>query len=155
MRKLLLLIPLFILFNCGPEANKFKRTYIIENSLNRTVELKFYDRRTDELKSRNFNILSGNQDRLQGTIEQTSPFNQTSDKAILSAVFGADSLSMIFDNTNVATQVFYTSSETFSEPLNRNVFLNTNYEAIGNDRFLFKITEKDYENATPCNGDCE
>jgi hypothetical protein len=92
---------------------------------------------------------------LQGTIEQTSPFNQTSDEDILSAVFGADSLSMIFDNTKVATQVFFTSSEMFSEPVNRNVFLNTNYEAIGGERFLFKITEVDYENATPCNGDCD
>lgn len=154
MRKIILLIPFFVFYNCGPEANMFKRTYIIENSLDRTVELKFYNRRTGELNGRTSKTLNGSQNQLQESIEQTSPFNQTSDKLVLFTTYGADSLRIIFDNTKVATQVFYTSSETFSEPMSRNAFLNSNYEAIGNDTFLFKITQEDYQNATPCEGDC-
>jgi hypothetical protein len=155
MRKILLLIPLFLFYNCGPEANKFKRTYLIENSFNGTVKLKFYDRRTGESRTRKSKVLTGNQQQLEGTIEQSNPFDNSNNNHIVSAVYGADSLRIIFDKKKVITQVFFTSSETFSEPLNKNVFRHENYEAIGNEKFLFKITEEDYQNATPCDGDCE
>ena len=154
-KKPLLFLVILTLFNCGPEANMYKRDYIIKNNIDRTVELKFYNRRSGDLKGRTSKILSGNQSQLIETLEQTTPFNQTSENLDLFTAFGADSVRIIFDNIKVVTHVFFTNSETFSEPINRNVFLFNNYENIGNERFLYEIIEEDYENAVICDGNCD
>jgi hypothetical protein len=69
--------------------------------------------------------------------------------------FLSDSVVIIFnDQRKLSTFLISDVAGTFSEPKFRNIFRHGNYEAIGNDKFLFKITEEDYENAIPCDGDC-
>lgn len=43
----------------------------------------------------------------------------------------------------------------FSTPLNRNIFRIGSYEDLGDEDFLYTITQEDFENATPCDGPCE
>lgn len=42
----------------------------------------------------------------------------------------------------------------FSDPVSRNLLRSGNYTDIGNNIYEFTLTEEDYNNAEPCNGDC-
>jgi hypothetical protein len=155
MKKILLLIPIFALFNCGPEAQMFERQYLIENKSNTTIQLYFY------LLSEPVNDFSGielNKNRiLEGKrFEFSKPVSNDSDYTGSRLSFKSDSAIIIFNNKRkLSIYLKHDMESVFSEPKNRNIYRHGNYESIENDQFLFKITEEDFENATPCDGDCD
>ncbi len=155
MKKILLLIPLFTLFNCGPEAEKFERQYLIENNSNKNIRINFYLMFEPVNSYSDIDLNQG--EILNGTrFEFSRPVSKKPDYTGPRLSFKSDSAVVIFDNQRkLSTYLISDMEATFSEPKSRNIFRHGNYEALGNDQFLFKITEEDYENATPCNGDCE
>ncbi len=132
------------------EVEKNRRDYVIENDTNLMVNITFYDRvNGNTIASRILNP----SDELIGTVEQTSDFDNSG--FTTSSAFQADSVRLIIDNAKFYTNVFNTINNAFSEPINRNLFRHSNYENLGNERYLFKITQQDYENAEDCNENCD
>lgn len=155
MRKILLLIPILTLFNCVPEAEKYGRNYSIENTTNHLIELDFYSLSSPQMDFTNIN-LERNQSFAGKRFEFSKPISTSPDYTGPQNSFLSDSVVIVFDNESKLSGYLISNMEaTFSEPKSRNIFRHGNYEAIGNDKFLFKITEEDFENATPCDGDCD
>lgn len=155
MRKILLLIPFFLFYNCGPEAEKFGRNYSIKNTTNQLVELDFYSLSTQQTDFTNIK-LERNESLSGRRFEFSRPVSTDPDYTGPQNSFLSDSLVIIFGNQKkISTSLISDREGTFSEPKSRNVFRHGNYEATGNEMFLFKITQEDFENAIPCDGDCD
>lgn len=127
------------------------RDYIIENDTDYKVDIKFY--LNGNLNNLTSKVLNSKGEQLSEKVEQTSEFDNSGNN-LLSAYQG-NSIKIIFNNTKFYTHTFNTFNETFSEPIDRNLFWHSNYENLGNEKYLFKITEQDYENAEDCNGNCD
>lgn len=131
------------------EVDFNKRDYIIENNTDLQLSVKFYNKTSGILIDNLSGFLQNSDSQLTNTIEQTSEFENINVPYV-----GADSVKVIINNDKFFTSSYDFDSETFSEPINRNIFRHSNYENLGNERYLFKITQQDYENAEDCNGDC-
>lgn len=154
MKKLFLFILFLAFYNCGPEAEKFGRNYSIENTSNHIVELDFYSSTTPQTDLTNI-ILERNEIIAGKRFEFSRPVSTNSDYTGPQNSFLSDSVVIIFDNQRkLSTYLISDMEGTFSEPELRNLFRHGNYEDIGNENFLFRITEEDFENATPCGGNC-
>lgn len=140
--------------NCGPEAPIINRTYFVENNSNVPVELVFYERFTNELKGSKL-LFEG--ERYKGeSIEFHKPHSVYPENDYPSISFESDSIILIFQNEMKTSYVnAFSDSLFFSPPVNRNIFRQGNYEELGGYQFLYTITQEDYENATPCDEDCE
>ena len=156
MKKIIFVLPLLLIFSCGPEAKMHKRTYVVENSTDMSVEIYFYERFESRLKQ---NIVLGPDQEMAGVeLEFDQPFiNDPNEFWPNLSLYSSDSVVIIFNNERKKTDVLFKSAEgiSFSEPIERNVFRHGNYEDISGENFLFSITKQDFESATPCNADCE
>ncbi len=143
MKKIILITIISIfLFGCPTESYN-DRSYIIENESNHSLLIKFY--KEGNLLDYITTTLSENGEQYTGHItyeNATYLFNFP-----LGAYDSSDSIVIDFDNLKRKIYTIDIQNETFSSPINRNIFKHENYEDIGNDRFLFKITEEDYINA--------
>ncbi len=149
----------FILTSCGPEAVKFQRQYVIENSSTVPIEIRFY--RSGELAFRFGATQLENGEQLEGQILERSggPWSDLSDEnneRLPTLSFEADSVRLVFNNQklHVYTEMSSPDGLIFT-PSNRNILRDSDYSAIGGDKFLFTITESDFENAEDCDGNCE
>lgn len=156
MRKIILISTLVLLslLGCTNEVEMNRRDYIIENATNFKVYIKFYGRVSGNLKGQTSRVLNNKGEQLSQKVEQTSDFDDSTSNAIFKAYEG-DSVRVIINDSKVYTNTFHPFNNTFSEPINRNLFRHSNYDDIGNETYVFKITEQDYENAEDCNGNCE
>ena len=132
------------------EVDFNKRDYIIENNTDFQLDIKFYNKTSGILIGNLSGIIQNRDSQLTNTIEQTSEFENINVPYV-----GADSVKVIIDNDKFFTSSYDFDNSIFSEPINRNLFRHSNYENLGNERYLFKIAQQDYENAEDCNGNCD
>jgi hypothetical protein len=135
------------------EVEMKRRDYTIQNNTDFSVKIEFYNVSDGTLNNQTSDILNNNGSQLANKVEQDQPFTNSEDVPIFAHV--SDSVRIIFNNEKFYINTFNTFSDTFSEPINRNIFRHSNYENLGNERYLFKITQEDYENAEDCNGNCD
>ncbi len=154
MKNVIILLYSFLVIGCGPETDMNIRDYTIENDTDYKLNIKFYQRYLDGTSKliRTSKILNSKGEQLSESIKQTSEFDNSGNNLL--RAYRGDSVIVIF-NENRFISYTYLEEETFSEPLDRNIFRHYNYENLGNEKYLFKITQQDYENAEDCNGNCD
>lgn len=139
---ILVLVSIF-LFGCTSDDNRFDRYYTIENQSNHSISLKFY--REGIFLDYLTTTLPNTGD--QYTRTRSFQSNVANFKLPYRAYNSTDSLVIDFDNVKSQYYSIDILNGTFSDPIERNVYRHENYENIGKERFLFKITEEDYNNA--------
>jgi len=136
-----------IIFSCNNES-EFPTKYIIENTTERNIEIKFYDR-SNEDSSGNSTLVDSRSISGKGIIyDESRTVQGPSDSDSPLEIFKADSLAIFFDNEKV-------ESHYDGIPSGNSLTFIGDYIGIGNTTYTYKITEKNYENAIPCDGDCE
>jgi len=143
---------IFMVLGCGPEAERNERTYIIENSTNVSLNLKFFTVLTDGARVIE---LSNRGDNVSESTIQTASFRDDDTISYISGAFSADSIVVIFNNNSKLTYTYSATDNIYSSPVERNVFRPSNYQSIGNGNFLYKITEEDVERSEPCDDNCD
>lgn len=133
------------------EIELIDRTYILENDTEFTVDIKFYNKIDNSLNTETSRILNTKGDRLSEEIKKIDNFPE----GLPASVFIADSVMVVINGDKFFNYAYDFDSKIFSEPINRNLFKHSNYENLGNERYLFKITQLDYENAEDCSGNCD
>jgi hypothetical protein len=144
MKKLILITILStLLFGCPSNDDYNDRYYTIENQSNHTILIKFY--KEGNLLDYITTTLSENGEQYSGHFT----YDNIIDSFRLPQRAYEESDSIIFDFDNVKRQIYTIDfiNQTLSEPIDSNIFRHENYDNVGNDRFLFKITEEDYINA--------
>lgn len=134
----------FLVFiSCAEQIDT--RTYKIENGTSREVIMKFYIR--SRLK-KTYNT-SGS-----GLLFTGEARNTTGRFLNASLAIDADSVVVVFDSKRI--QKYYLKDRVLASPeTTRNIMLDDAYEKTRDDLYTFVFTEKDYENAKDCNGNCE
>lgn len=153
MRYLILCISL-VFTSCGPEAVKFKRSFVIKNGLETAIKVNFL-LNEDLVDS---SLLSSNQRIVGNEFESTVRPEDIPNNSGPSTSFNAIIIEVIYNNERKSVSTFSDIDNGlgfFSEPVERNLLRTGNYESIGNDEYLFTITQQDFDNATPCDGPCE
>jgi hypothetical protein len=130
-----------------------RRDYSIENTTDYKIDIKVYNKFDKSFNESTSKTLMTKGEKLDVKIEQTSDFDINYEYYPFDAI-GGDSLRLIFNDEKVLTILINAVDQSFSEPISRNILKHSNYQDIGNSKFLFKLTEQDYQNAAPCNGDC-
>jgi hypothetical protein len=128
---------------------------IIENNSNKNIQINFY-LLSEPVNS--FSDINLNQGEIFDGIsfEFSRPVSNNTDYTGPRLSFKSDSAVVIFDNQKKLSSYLISDMDvTFCEPKSRNIFRHGNYEGIDNDQFVFEITEEDFNNATPCDGDCD
>ena len=149
MKIIIVLIFSLFLFGCSFEVEKNKRDYIIQNDTDLKLDIKFYNKTSGILIGDLSGVIQTRDLQLINIIEQTCEFDD------IHVPYGADSIKVIMNENKRFTSSYNFDDHTFSEPINRNLFMHSNYKDLGNERYLFKITQQDYENAEDCNGNCD
>lgn len=159
MKYLLMLTTLLILLtNCGPEAKTYDRQYIIKNESSKKIILTFFNQGsivnylTDSLAP---------EENHEGQVLERSggPWEDFSREELISeptASLEADSIRVVFNSEKLMTYVMkYVKGGSEFIPTTRNVLRDLDYKSIGDHKFLFEITDADYNNAADCDGNCE
>lgn len=154
--KYLIVFFLAIATSCGPEAKMFDRQYILKNSSSMSLELQFFRQGEISLRFKFAQLLDGEQ--LEGEVLERSggPWSELSEDNNISlpaTSFETDSVRIIFNNEKFIVHHINYVPLAFS-PSVRNILKDTDYTSIGNDKFLFTISESDFDNAEDCNGNC-
>ncbi len=157
MKKVIIIL-LLLFSSCIPTPEQFLRKYIIQNESEVTVQVSFY-RKGNPITSVTGTTSLQVSERIEGSnvrrgVDPSSLPQSEREGLPRSSFRSADSVQIVFDGQRRSSYTVIGTSE-FSEPLNRNLFRDSNYESIGNDGFLYKITQADYENAEDCDGDCD
>ncbi|UII79386.1 hypothetical protein [Flagellimonas sp. CMM7] len=158
MKNTTLITLLFLILACGPEAPMFDRQYVIQNSSSFQIVLQFYK---NGEPSRYNETLLNTSNQLEGSVLTRSggPWDDLAKEQLIDnpvASLEADSITVIFNKEKKATYTieFMQTGVPAFNPANRNLLRDTDYVSIGKDKFLFQITDSDYEGAEPCIGDC-
>ena len=115
-------------------------TYTIENTLENTVKINFYST----------GAISKPANELEGPgVLYTRTIKAMGANHLITALRG-DSIRIVFDNNKVQVFCFYKDICEFNE-----IFNEENYISEGDSEFVYKITQENYDNATPCDGDCD
>ncbi|MDC1503848.1 hypothetical protein N8475_01530 [Winogradskyella sp.] len=88
--------------------------------------------------------------------ERTYQIKNNPENDIPTISFSYTRFIIVFSNSRKTTHSFDVEDNNviFSEPTDRNLFRGGNYIDIGNDNYEFVLTQEDYDNAIPCDGDC-
>ncbi len=155
---LTLLISIFFIESCVPEAVEIDRQYQLINKSETNIRIKFFNTFSNDLYviqlSKDVVYLGDVLTYRSGNTQ----LNENNSSFPTRALKDSDSLKMIFDNTKYLISKYtsgVSAENAFSSPINRNLFRHGNYEEIEKERFQFKITQQDYENAEDCNGNCD
>ena len=134
-----------------------RKEYILENSTENTVKLEFYQ--GSEPSFGFSSITLGSSERIVGNeFEFSKPISDDPEYNGPRLAFSADSVVVLFNNQKSKIDFYNVIEEEgiiYSDPKSRNIFRHGNYVKIGNEQFLYRITEEDYQNASPCNGECD
>ena len=156
MRAIVYLLFCVILSSCVVESKMFERSFILKNATGQSINVKFYDLVSGEPTI----ITLGNNEDIEGVVDESEvridDIPNGSGGPISS--FNVRQIDLIFSNETILQST--SSSEDngqgfFSEPVQFNLLRNGNYQNIGNDQYLYTITQADYNAATPCDGPCE
>lgn len=153
MKRLFFISLTFIMLSsCGvTEAGIYNDTYIIENSTPYTIDIKGGFIR-GEHNPETIRILAG--ERFEKKLELQKPVKTPQEDAG-SLFYSNDTLTVFFDNKRKFAYTYSFNPNVFSGPVNRNLLRHGNYIQIGKQTYKYTITNEDYQNATPCNGNCE
>ena len=138
-----LVIISFFLLGCPADDNMGDRYYTIENQSNHSLLIKFY--RDGNIIDHMTTILSENSDTFTRTLRYTN--DEDNFTLPYFAYRSADSIVIDFDDVKRQIYTLDFNNKTLSEPIDRNIYRHENYENLGKDRFFFKVTEEDYNNA--------
>lgn len=142
----LIILPI-IIFSCNNES-EFPTKYIIENTTERNIEIKFYDRSNKDLNG-NSTLVDSRSIAGKGIIYHESRIVQgPSDSDSPLEIFKADSLAIFFDNEKV-------ESHYDGIPSGNSLTFIGDYIGMGNTTYTYKISEKNYENSRVCDGNCD
>jgi len=153
-----LIIILVLSLSCVPEAKMWERTYQIKNESGYDVVIRFYDSFSDE----NFeDIAVMNSDFFRGDEARGTNFDALDDTESIrpGRSYSSFTIIVVYDNDRKMEYSLVDTdgddiSDSFSEPINRNLLRAGNYITAGNEIYEFVLTEEDYNNAIPCDGDC-
>ena len=138
------IIVLLIISNSCTDQGFYEGRYIIENDTERTVEIRFYKR---QRVGAPILVLTKEINGPGIIYDEFKKLYSPGDSEIPKDVFGADSLAVIFNSEKI--QAHYESI-----PFENSLSDFGDYMQDGNtNRYI--ITEENYENAIPCDGDCE
>lgn len=146
--KVLFFLIVALFWSCGPEAGCESYKFSLQNLSGFKIKIVGYDSNNPELQPNIFII--NNDETITKTYENCPPGDIP--YYSFSNFFKSDSIKVIF-NTN---KVLFFKRNIICEGGNENDMNNPLNECIyRNENELFIFTEEDYENAEPCNGDCE
>lgn len=154
-----LLISILFLESCVVEAEEIDRQYQLINTSDTSIKIEFYNTYLNtsfEAQIENEGVYLGDILTYRSGNDQWN-FPNTPFPSF--AFNNTDSLKIIFNDSKFLIYKFtpgdHPYENVFSNPVDRNLFRNGNYEQINKERFQFNITQQDYENAEDCNGDCD
>lgn len=158
MRIIALLFSFFLVFvSCDIVDPQFTDAkFTVRNETNTDIALHFFN---ENINFPDRSIVLGSQEEYQGLNVESSVGNIFDDpeRSVVGSLV-ADSIIVIFNNERFFSSYLITeegNTFSYSEPINRNIFRSGNYEEIGDQEFLYTITQEDYNNATSCDGPCE
>jgi hypothetical protein len=155
--RILTLLALLLLFSCPTESPMWERTFQIKNNSGYDITIRAFD---DFQGLGSFeDVLLFDGDLYIGDVTSGSNFDEIEDpnNTRPASSLNASRFTLVFNGERKKTHsldVNGNNSIVFSLPINRNLLRGGNYTDIGNDFFEFVLTEEDYNNAEPCDGDC-
>ncbi|MGB0769173.1 MAG: hypothetical protein ACPGPB_00305 [Flavobacteriaceae bacterium] len=157
---LMVLVLIFSIKSCGiTEAGEINRQYQLMNASGVDIKITFYNTFSNtsfEAQIDKNGIFLGNVLTYRSGNDQ---WNYPNTHFPSSAFNKSDSLKIVFGNSKYLTCKYtvgdHPYEDVFSSPVGRNLFRNGNYEEIEKEKFQFKITQQDYDNAADCNGNCD
>jgi len=161
MRKTLIItivLTLGLLNSCVKDAPNWERTYQIKNNSGYDIILRGFQMFTGEGNFEDIDLFNEGiyiGDELRGR-SLSNPYSDPNNTSPTSS-YDFTRFIVVFDNERSIVHSFNldeNGNTVFSEPTNRNLLRGGNYMDIGNDFFEFVLTEEDYNNAEPCDGDC-
>lgn len=158
IKKLIALLLLLLLVSCPAELPIWERTYQMKNNSGYELVIRLYE----NFSNVNFeDIIVLNDQFYRGDIIEGRNFDALDDVESIRPGQSYSSFKIIvfYDNERKMEYSLVDTDEdgitdSFSDPLNRNLLRAGTYMSIGNDVYEFVLTEEDYYNATPCDGDC-
>ena len=159
LNKLYLIFVIIFMFlsSCVTEADMWERTYQVKNNTGYDVTFRAFKNYTGIGPFEDITILDG--DIFIGETTSGSNFDYINDPNNLDPTSSYDFIRFIVIYNNERSAICSVDfddndSAIFSSPIVRNLFRGGNYTDIGNDIYEFVLTEEDYNNAIPCDGDC-
>jgi hypothetical protein len=148
---------MFILINCVKETPMVDQIYQIRNSSGQEILIRGF-RNFDDTSDFDDTLMEAEEILLGDEIsvsELSESFNNPNN-GLPTSSFNYSTVIVVFSGERQKTHSYqFTNDEyIFSDPTERNLLRGGNYVNIGNDIYEFIITQEDYDNATPCNGDC-
>jgi hypothetical protein len=149
-----IILSFFLIISCTHENEQFiDKSFVIKNETSHTVSIKFYNLIDEVQNTETSTILDSENIQSEYSIEDILKSNN--EQGLPASAFIADSVRIIFNENKILSYSYFVETMTFSEPVNRNIFKLNNYSNSDNERYEYKITEIDYENAEDCGGNCE
>ncbi|WP_299128259.1 hypothetical protein [uncultured Winogradskyella sp.] len=157
IRNKILLLAFFALMSCPSESEMWERTYQVRNDTVYVVTIRAFESFEgigffEDVSLSNNEIYAGNK-----AFGSNFSILNDSNNVIPASSFGRSRFIVVFDDERFmihSLNLDENGNTVFSEPINRNLLRGGSYTHIGNDFFEFVLTEEDYNNAIPCNGNC-
>jgi hypothetical protein len=144
MKNIILLLLTIIFLSCGTDQGEGKTyTYTVINKSGKTIEIRSYISYLPKVTPVITNIENGQE--ITKTFEDGLPPSGYSFKSFFGENPNKDSLVVVYNNEKI--NFFGNDCSNIRNPLN-NCFYRDEEET-----FIF--SQEDYQNATPCDGDCE
>jgi hypothetical protein len=143
---------LVFLNSCFLEAREFDIRFSILNESTVVVQLDLFE--TNGEFSRSI-VIEPNEVYFDERTFKTRSFLENPNN---NAIIRGESAVFIFNDERFMEYSFSVDDNnvsTFSTPINRNIFRIGSYENLGDEDFLYTITQEDFENALPCDEPCE
>lgn len=137
------IIIIFTVISCiNPDS--YEGRYIIENDIDENVEIRFYNREQDSDPI----LVLTKAINGRGVLYDESKFLYGPlDREISEYIYGADSIAVIFEKKRVESHY-----EGF--PFENSLTFFSDYKSEGNTK-RYIITNQNFENAIPCDGNCD
>lgn len=142
MKNLFLLILMSTLLGCGTDQGEGKiYTYSVKNQTDKRIEIFAYDKNNLDSEP-NITIMNPDDEITKTFQDGLPPQGYT-----YGVFFGGDSLVVLYSNERYNTFVFTSCAGSDRNPLN-----TCEYHSL-EEYFIF--SSQDYQNAIPCDGNCE
>ncbi|WP_299128258.1 hypothetical protein [uncultured Winogradskyella sp.] len=158
INKTVLFISFFVLMSCPSESPMWERTYQIRNDSGFDTVIRFYDIFNNEIFQ---DIIVLDNQFFRGDTIEGSNFDALNDTESIrpGQSYASFRLIIVYENERKMEYTRIDSDDddipdSFSGPINGNLLRSGNYTNIGNNIFEFVLTDEDYNNAIPCNGNC-
>lgn len=144
MKNIILLIITLITFSCGTDQGEGKTyVYTLENGSGRNIKIDAYKSSTTDMKPETLYLEEGK--AITKTFQSPDPPLQEYYDFIY--FFQGDSIVVNYNNEKKQIFVLETCEGSERNPLNICIY--------SDQEETFTFTEEDYENAIPCDGDCD